>query len=136
MRQNRWAFLILALLLGLVLAACSTGNDNTGEDEGNDQETEESSQEEKVLRISSISDIPTMDPILAEDNVSIQYTDTVYEGLYRLAPEGEIVSGIAIKEETEVSEDGLTYTFHLRDDAQWENGDPITAEDIWMAKSD
>ncbi|MGP4041173.1 peptide ABC transporter substrate-binding protein [Gracilibacillus sp. D59] len=126
MRHNKWWLLVLALVLGLVLTACSGASDSTEDDNAGENE----SAEEKVLRISSPSDIPTMDPILAEDNVSIQYTDTVYEGLYRLAPEGEIVSGIAKKDETEVSEDGLTYTFHLREDAKWENGDPVTAQDF------
>ncbi|QGH34182.1 peptide ABC transporter substrate-binding protein [Gracilibacillus salitolerans] len=140
MKHNKWWLLVLALFLGLVLAACSDASDSTEEDQaeenpGDSSEEEKAEEEnpsngEKVLRFASTSDIPTMDPILAEDNVSFQYTDTVYEGLYRLAPEGEIVSGIAKKDETEVSEDGLTYTFHLREDAQWENGDPVTAHDF------
>ncbi|WP_058308143.1 peptide ABC transporter substrate-binding protein [Gracilibacillus massiliensis] len=136
MRQTKLFLLVLTFILTLVLAACSFENDNNNEDaqdSSQQQDTEEQSEGskgDKVLRVASTSDIPTMDPILAEDNVSIQYTDTVYEGLYRLAPEGEIVSGIAKKEETEVSEDELTYTFHLREDAQWENGDPVTAQDF------
>ncbi len=139
MRGNKWWLLVLALVLGLVLAACSfedsaeeddTDTDNVEENETDGESESDGEEGEKVLRIASTSDIPTMDPILAEDNVSFQYTDTVYEGLYRLAPEGEIVSGIAKKDETEISEDGLTYTFHLREDAQWENGDPVTAHDF------
>ncbi|QGH35628.1 peptide ABC transporter substrate-binding protein [Gracilibacillus salitolerans] len=117
MRHNKWSLLVLAMILGLVLVACSSGSDSTEE-------------EEKILNIAERSDIPTMDPIMTEDNVSTQWIDTVYEGLYRQAPGGEIVSGIAKMEETEVSEDGLTYTFHLREDAEWENGDPVTAQDF------
>ncbi|HLQ81959.1 MAG TPA: ABC transporter substrate-binding protein, partial [Bacillota bacterium] len=38
----------------------------------------------------------------------------------------------AVAEEWEVSDDGLTYTFHLRDGLTWSNGDPLTAEDfVW-----
>ncbi|MDL4842922.1 peptide ABC transporter substrate-binding protein [Aquibacillus rhizosphaerae] len=135
MRNKHWLLLVLALMLSAVLVACSGNDDTTEEDTGDTDTTEEGTEGEatdgeNVLRIASTSDIPTMDPPLAEDNVSIQYTDTVLEGLYRLAPGGEIVSGIANKDETEVSEDGLTYTFHLREDAQWENGDPVTANDF------
>ncbi|SFL36835.1 oligopeptide transport system substrate-binding protein [Gracilibacillus orientalis] len=119
MRHNKWLLLVVAIFLGLVLAACSSGSDST-----------EAEDEEKILNIAERSDIPTMDPIMTEDNVSTQWIDTVYEGLYRQAPGGEIVSGIAKMEETEVSEDGLTYTFHLREDAEWENGDPVTAQDF------
>ncbi|UOQ46923.1 peptide ABC transporter substrate-binding protein [Gracilibacillus caseinilyticus] len=134
MRQNKWFLLVVALLLGLVLAACSTtGSDSEegSEEEGNTNESESTqTDEEKVLNIAATADIPTMDPIMAEDNVSFQYVSAVYEGLYRIATGGEIVSGVANKDETEISEDGLTYTFHLREDATWENGDPVTAQDF------
>jgi oligopeptide transport system substrate-binding protein len=55
----------------------------------------------------------------------------LYEGLvrqdvfswdYRIVP--------AVAERWEISEDGLTYTFHLRDDAKWSNGRPVTASDF------
>lgn len=53
----------------------------------------------------------------------------LFEGLveYPLG-EGEVAPGVA--ERWEVSEDGLTYTFHLRKNAKWSNGDPVTAEDF------
>ncbi|KAB8139112.1 peptide ABC transporter substrate-binding protein [Gracilibacillus oryzae] len=136
MKNKNWLLFLLVSLVAITLAACSTGGtDNNTEEQEQSSEGEETTetsetQGEKVLRISATSDIPTMDPIMTEDNVSTQWIDTVYEGLYRQAPGGEIVSGIAKKEETEVSEDGLTYTFHLREDATWANGDPVTAQDF------
>ncbi|GAA0301258.1 oligopeptide transport system substrate-binding protein [Gracilibacillus halotolerans] len=133
MKRRNWLLLLSAMMLALLLVACSDNGDDTNTDADTDANQETTEGEEKVLRIASTSDIPTMDPIMAEDNVSFQYIDSVYEGLYRVAPEGEIVSGIAIKEETEVSEDGKTYTFHLREDATWENGEPVTAQDFVYA---
>ena len=47
------------------------------------------------------------------------------EGLVGYSPTGELVPGVA--ERWEVSADGLTYTFHLRDNAKWSNGDAVTA---------
>ncbi|MHB0776859.1 peptide ABC transporter substrate-binding protein [Halomonas sp. WWR20] len=52
----------------------------------------------------------------------------VYEGLLKESPSGERLPGMA--SDWEISEDGLTYTFHLRDDAQWSDGEPVTAEDF------
>ncbi|RTR03364.1 peptide ABC transporter substrate-binding protein [Halomonas nitroreducens] len=52
----------------------------------------------------------------------------VYEGLVKKGPDGEILPGMATS--WEVSEDGLTYTFHLREDAAWSDGEPVTAEDF------
>lgn len=52
----------------------------------------------------------------------------VYEGLVKKAPDGEILPGMAT--EWEVSEDGKTYRFRLREDARWSDGEPVTAEDF------
>ncbi|GAB2781096.1 peptide ABC transporter substrate-binding protein [Halomonas shantousis] len=52
----------------------------------------------------------------------------VYEGLVKESAEGEVLPGMAT--DWDVSEDGLTYTFHLRDDARWSDGEPVTAEDF------
>ncbi len=52
----------------------------------------------------------------------------VYEGLLKEDPEGEVMPGMAT--DWEVSEDGKTYTFHLREDAKWSDGEPVTAEDF------
>lgn len=55
----------------------------------------------------------------------------LYDGLVVEAADGSVVPGAA--ESWEVSEDNLTYTFHLREDARWSNGDPVTAEDFVFA---
>nr|WP_298414967.1 peptide ABC transporter substrate-binding protein [uncultured Halomonas sp.] len=52
----------------------------------------------------------------------------VYEGLVKKAPDGEILPGMATS--WEVSEDGKTYTFKMRDGAKWSDGEPVTAEDF------
>lgn len=52
----------------------------------------------------------------------------VYEGLVKKAPDGEILPGMASS--WEVSDDGKTYTFHIREDAKWSDGHPVTAEDF------
>ena len=52
----------------------------------------------------------------------------VYEGLVKKSPDGEILPGMATK--WEVSDDGKTYTFHMREGAEWSDGEPVTAEDF------
>ena len=49
----------------------------------------------------------------------------LYEGLVIYDSQANVVPGVA--ESWEVSDDGKTYTFRLRDDAKWSNGDPVTA---------
>src|SRR5689334_8834755 len=54
--------------------------------------------------------------------------DDMYEGLTASTAKGEIGPGAAEKWET--SDDGLTWTFHLRDGLKWSNGDPLVAQDF------
>src|SRR5699024_6765125 len=82
----------------------------------------------QVLNISEGSEIPTMDTTKATDAVSFNVMNNVYEGLYRLGKDDKLEPGIA--EKYDKSEDGKTYTFHLRKNAKWSNGDPVTAKDF------
>ena len=62
---------------------------------------------------------------------SVQAADVlrdIGEGLVAYSPSGELVAAAA--ESWEVSADGLTYTFHIRPEARWSNGDPIVAADV------
>jgi oligopeptide transport system substrate-binding protein len=55
----------------------------------------------------------------------------LYEGLVVYDPSAQVIPGVA--ESWEVSDDGTVYTFALRDDARWSNGDPVTAGDFVYA---
>ncbi|MCM5705599.1 peptide ABC transporter substrate-binding protein [Larsenimonas salina] len=52
----------------------------------------------------------------------------VFEGLVTQNPKGEAIPGVAT--DWDISDDGRTYTFHLRDDAKWSDGTPVTAGDF------
>lgn len=75
-------------------------------------------------------DPPSLDPATANDNISFTVLRGAYEGLTKYAKDGSIVPGIA--HDWDISNDQLTYTFHLRD-AKWSNGDPVTAMDFEYA---
>lgn len=60
-----------------------------------------------------------------------QYSPDLYLGLGRITPANEYAPGAAL--DYDVSEDGVTYTFHLRDDAFWSDGEPLTAHDFEFA---
>ena len=73
-------------------------------------------------------DVTSFDPPMPPDNMSIWTMLLFYEQLIRVAPDGvSLEPGLA--ESWEVSEDGQTYTFHLRD-AQFHDGTPLTAADV------
>lgn len=82
----------------------------------------------QVLNWSEKSELPTMDLSKATDHVSFDQLNNAMEGLYRLGKNSKIEPGVAKK--TTVSDDGMTYTFELRKDAKWSNGDNVTAKDF------
>ncbi|MCU9615338.1 peptide ABC transporter substrate-binding protein [Caldibacillus lycopersici] len=125
MKLKRLVFLLVLAFVLTFVAACS--------EKGTEQSsgTETPKDEEKVLNFTNLEAIPSMDPSLATDESSFVYLAATMEGLYRLDASAKPVEGIALNHE--VSEDGLTWTFHLREDAFWENGDPVTANDFVYA---
>jgi oligopeptide transport system substrate-binding protein len=72
-----------------------------------------------------------LDSTTTTDSASTQILDNVMEGLHRLDPDEKPVPGMA--ESYELSDDGITYTFKLRDGIKWSNGDPVTSQDFKYA---
>ncbi len=87
---------------------------------------ETTSDGEKVFRYSVNTEPTTLDPDKANSIGDNEIQHAIQEGLVRNTG-GEITPGIA--ESWDVSDDGLTYTFHLRD-AQWSDGQPVKAQDF------
>lgn len=79
------------------------------------------------IRLAS-GDPVTLDPHLAGDALSAEYIVEIFGGLLTLGREMDIELDLA--ESVEVSDDGLTYTFVLRDDARFHRGRQVTAEDV------
>jgi oligopeptide transport system substrate-binding protein len=71
------------------------------------------------------SDPETLDPHKARSTQAADVLRDLGEGLVAYSPTGELVPAAAAS--WDISEDGLTYTFHLRDTLSWSNGEPVTA---------
>jgi oligopeptide transport system substrate-binding protein len=71
---------------------------------------------------------PTLDPALTQDATSASYIVEIFSGLVTLDRDLEVVPDIA--ESWELSDDGTTYTFHLRHDVKFHDGKPVTAQDF------
>ncbi|MFJ8064090.1 peptide ABC transporter substrate-binding protein [Psychrobacillus sp. NPDC096426] len=137
MKNSKFAWLLsLMLVVALFLAACSgdkeEGTETTTDKEDTDATTEEVAvDEEQVLNLIMGAEIPSMDTALASDAVGFDILNNVMEGLYRLNQDNVAEPAISAGEPT-VSEDGLVYTFTLRD-ANWSDGSPVTANDFEFA---
>ena len=101
-----------------------------------DGDTKKSSDMKKIA-VNLQSEPKSLDPQLASDASGITIDSLIYEGLTRLDKEGKVVPAAA--ESWEISEDGLKWTFHIRKDMKWANGDSVTAKDFafgWLRALD
>ncbi|MBU5465793.1 peptide ABC transporter substrate-binding protein [Virgibacillus sp. MSJ-26] len=127
-KLSRIMLLVLfSILIGTALAGCSSSSGGDKEVSSADNETDT----EQEINLISNDSIPTMDPHMGTDVISFEFIGASNEGLYRLGDDLEIEPGMAM--DHDVSEDGLTWTFNLREDAKWANGDPVTANDFVYA---
>jgi len=81
-----------------------------------------------VLNRGNDMDPSTLDQQLTTTVQEDRVLKDLYEGLVAQDSRGKAVPGAATS--WEISPDGLTYTFHMREDAKWSNGDPVTAGDF------
>jgi len=84
-----------------------------------------------------LDEFPSIDPNLIEDVSGSDVGRNLFEGLLNQDAEGNVVPGVASS--FDVAEDGLTYTFHLRPEAKWSDGQPVTAGDFvysWRRAAD
>ncbi len=104
---------------------------------GDDGKTKPSAEElapVQELRLNLGNEPETIDPNLAMDGVSIGVIRQLYSGLLSFDQNLSLVPALASEVPSHtnggISDDGLTYTFKLREDAKWSDGQPITAADI------
>ena len=128
MKKKLLAILAGIMALCMVLTACGPKAGQGNNNDGGQQDGEESG--EKVIRFSIAAEPPTMDPQIKTASPMAAVATHVYEGLVRVF-DGEIKPGMA--DTWTISEDGLTYTFHIRDDAKWADGQALTAADFEYA---
>jgi oligopeptide transport system substrate-binding protein len=112
----------LAVLV-LALAGCGGGGDGGDGDGGGQTQAAE-----QVLRVNLGSEPPSLDPGLATDVTSSNVLGALMDPLVKLGEDLEPVPSLA--ESWEISEDGKTVIFTLRQDGKWTNGDPVTAHDF------
>ncbi len=136
MKNHKIMWLVsILLVLSAFLAACGTKTEDAGTKDPvkEDKSASETPAEAlpQVLNLIEVAEIPSVDSSLVEDAVGFNVLNNIMEGLYRLDADSLPTPGMA-DGDAEISEDGLTYTFKLRD-AQWSNGTPVTAHDFVYA---
>ncbi len=132
MKKRIFASLLLAVLLSAVLCGCGGGS--TGQTAGDGQkdgvtapDAGEPHANEITVGIAQDLD-DSLDPHIAVAAGTKEIMFNVFEGLVKPTPEGDLIPAVA--ESYEISEDQTTYTFTLREDVRFHNGDPVEMRDV------
>lgn len=121
--MKRKIFLVMAVLalIAVTVVGCSSNtedNDSAGKSEG----------VEKTLIVRASGDPMSFNPDTLPDDNNYHIVQNLYNRLVKLDASKQIVPDLAT--EWDVSEDGKIITFHLRDDAHWHDGEPVTSKDV------
>ncbi len=117
--MKRLLSVCLALIMLLSLVACGGGSNPT---------PAPTPDEQTVLKFPLTSIGNSMDPHPAQQGVDLTVTDQIYEGMFKIKDDGSLEPRLALS--YEVSDDGLIYTYKLRQGVKFHNGDPLTVDDV------
>ncbi|MCI2154447.1 MAG: ABC transporter substrate-binding protein [Solobacterium sp.] len=122
----------LALLSVLLLSACGNASASASSDSASAtaavQTVSAAAEVPDTVRTVMGSEPDSLDPFQSAASDTEAVMLNVFDGLVRFDSEGKIIPGIA--ESWDISEDGLTYTFHLRNDVKFHNGNACTSKDV------
>lgn len=116
----RKSFVALLALVALLAVSCTFGNKETGEG---------SADASRVLNLGNGAEPKDLDPHIVTGVPEHHILQNLFEPLVSKNPKTlEPVPGVA--ESWKISKDGTVYTFEIREDAKWSNGEPVTAQDF------
>ncbi|MHC0551888.1 peptide ABC transporter substrate-binding protein [Salinicoccus sp. CNSTN-B1] len=138
MKKSRFFMMVLLVMMAALLTACYGGSgEESAKDSGGDGGESEGTADGSsggTLHMATPGELPTVQTNGNLDGLSQTIMLNIYEGLFRLDQDNELTEGMAEDYEMTENEDGgVTYTFNIREDAVWSNGDPVTAHDFTYA---
>lgn len=131
-KMNAIVAIAMASVMTVGLVGCGSSTTETVSQSSQPATTEGAAQDSgAALNVMLETPVESLDPQQATDGTSFEVIADYTDGLMQMDADGQAVYAIA--ESYDLSEDGLEYTFHLREDANWSNGTPVTAADFVFA---
>ena len=121
MKKTKTLFTLL--LAGAMLTACG------GAKEGTDGGKEETKTAERPFTVAMATEIDSLDPFNATAGDTKTVMDQIFDGLLDVDEDGNLVPDLA--ESYEISEDGLTYTFKLKEGVKFHDDSDFSADDVY-----
>jgi oligopeptide transport system substrate-binding protein len=127
------AVLAVALASAMVVGLAGCGSDASVSESGSagSADTGSVTAGSSDLNVMLETPVESLDPQQATDGTSFEVIANYTDGLMQMDADGQAVN--ALCDHYELSDDGCTYTFYIRDDANWSNGTPVTAADFVFA---
>ena len=120
MKKSKTLFTLL--LAGLMLTSCG-GEGQGGKEKG------ETKTAERPLTVAMSTEIDSLDPFNATAGDTKTVMDQIFDGLLDVDKDGNLVGDLA--ESYEISDDGLTYTFKLKEGVKFHDGSDFSADDVY-----
>lgn len=128
----RCIFLAVLFLAVLFVSACSSDDtsseSNANNNEGTNDEEERELADEQVIDLTSGEQIRTLDVSKATEETGIEIISRINSGLMIYEDE-ELIPDVA-EDMPEANDDNTEYTYTIREDAEWSDGSPVTADDF------
>jgi peptide/nickel transport system substrate-binding protein len=118
-RQRVAASIVLGIVLGLILQSAAVGQD----------ESPSAADEKVTFTVGTTNDAITFNPMFMLETPEYSTADLIYD-TYLSWEQQDFDTKANLATDWEQSEDGLTWTFNVRDDVTWHDGQPLTAGDI------
>lgn len=131
--KKRFSVFMVALLIMTALSGCAGGTGESSEDKSSTESSvADGSNAEPVYGGSVVvgiqQDIDSLDPHKATAAGTKEILFNIFEGLVKVDPKGNLMNAVA--DSYSISEDGLVYTFTLREGVKFHDGNVVTAEDV------
>ena len=120
--------IVAALAIAGAMALSGCGGSKSGGEGTKSGDTTQTAAGKKILTIQLGPDVESIDPALNSAVDGANYILFAFDNLLKMDKDGKVVPGLA--EKYEVSDDQLTWTFHLRDGLKWSDGSALTADDF------
>lgn len=121
MKKSKTLFTLL--IAGALMASCG------GAKESNDGGKDNTKTAERPLTVAMATEIDSLDPFNATAGDTKTVMDQIFDGLLDVDEDGNLVPDLA--ESYEISEDGLTYTFKLKEGVKFHDGSDFSADDVY-----
>lgn len=135
MKIKRISILLLIIMFAILLVGCNNSDtasksdeDQVPEDDSQSTTDEDSTSSGGVLNLAVAAQPPVMDPMMTTATGAIEIARNIFETLVTV--DEDYQPTLMLAESLDISEDGLTYTFKLREGITFHNGQEMTSEDV------